>query len=957
MDSIHFVKTQLIHNAGTSRDIFIYLIMEQDFLPKLKRRLSLNRRKDGTNVDKEFQFQLRQTNDGTELVCINRSMVSVTPDHRYFTGDVANLLRSIENIEKEQRFNITWGSETRGIKLHAYPYLIYQLICCKNIVNDSGQPVNVSDTQAKLILQIENDTEKSLLTPVWEVKLPSGEISRDFIFLTDSFLLVGTTIYPVLSVGENYRDLGYFVSPLTEGMMERYLSVLFSYFDNVTVSYGSYVTRIATEETDALPALIFEKIDSDLALHLRISQSLPGIDEDFLKRFDLSCIATLTPEDVINVKPVRRRNLTEDIEKLTTLIKKYSPGKKESKLVYNDEDYFILPHEVASPFLINGLPQLLREYMILGAEKLKEYKVKPVKPKLNLKLHSGIDFLEGEAMVEIGDEQITLSRLFEQYRENKYVMLSDGNRAVIDEHYMRRLNRIFGDKKDSGKNVRLTYFDLPDIDDLLTQRLDPGLFARQRELYEGFNQLHKEKLEVPTLKAELRPYQQEGVKWIKYLYDNNLGGCLADDMGLGKTVQTIAVLSQIYPSQPLPTLIVMPRSLLFNWQQECARFNPELSVYCYYGNNRDFTEAMKHQVIITTYAIVRNDIEQFSVQKFHYVILDESQNIKNLTAQVTRAAFLLKADHRLALSGTPIENNLTELYSLFRFLNPGMLGDIDEFNRRYTIPIQKENDKEATNSLRRRVFPFMLRRLKKDVLTELPDRVEQTLYVEMEQAQAELYEQRRRFYLNRVNEYIAKEGVQKSQFVMFQALTELRRIASVPESMSEGTITSPKLEMLIENITEAVANGHKCVVFFNYIAGLELTGERLAEHGIDYESMTGATRDRREVVERFNSDPSCKVFLMTLKTGGVGLNLTVADTVFIFEPWWNKAAEEQAINRLHRFGQKAKVHSYSLITRGTIEEKILQLQQQKSQLFEGLIGTDTSSSKQLSQDDINFILG
>ena len=203
---------------------------------------------------------------------------------------------------------------------------------------------------------------------------------------------------------------------------------------------------------------------------------------------------------------------------------------------------------------------------------------------------------------------------------------------------------------------------------------------------------------------------------------------------------------------------------------------------------------------------------------------------------------------------------------------------------------------------------------------------------------------------------IEKDGLQKSQFMMLQALTELRRIASVPESMSDGAITSTKMEMLIENITEAVVNGHKCVVFFNYIAGLELTGERLAEHGIDYESMTGATRDRREVVEHFNNDPDCRVLLMTLKTGGVGLNLTVADTVFIFEPWWNKAAEEQAINRLHRFGQKAKVHSYSIITRDTIEEKILQLQKQKTKLFEGLIGTDSTSSKQLSQEDINFIL-
>lgn len=930
--------------------------MEQEFLPKLKWRLSVNRRNEGAEVDKEFNFQLRQTENSTELVTVDRYNELVKPDYRYFSGDVANLLRSMDNISKEQLFNISWGDESHGIKLDSYPYLIYQLIRCNNIVDENSNHITVDDSAASLVMKIEVDTEKQVMIPSWKIKLSTGELIDRFRFLTDSFILANNTIYPVLSIGENYKDLHFFIADITEGMLERYLSVLFSYFDNISINYGSYTTVISDEEIDTHPALIFEKIDSDLALHIRISQSLPGIDEDFLKRFDLSALATITPAGEIKVKHVRRRNISDDITELNVLIRKYISGRRESKLLYNDGDYFILPHEIASPFLLNGLPQLLREYIILGAEKLKEYKVKPVKPKLNLKLRSGIDFLEGDAMVELGDEQISLQKLFEQYRENKYITLSDGNRAVIDESYMRRLNRIFGDKNDAGKNVKLSYFDLPDIDDLLTQKLDPSLFARQREIYEGFNRLHDEKVDIPALKAELRPYQQEGVKWIKYLYDNNLGGCLADDMGLGKTVQTIAVLSQIYPQETKPTLIVMPRSLLFNWQQEFAKFNPELSVYCYYGS-RNINDAMKHQIIITTYAIARNDIEELSKQQFHYIILDESQNIKNLAAQITRATFLLKADHRLALSGTPIENNLTELYSLFRFLNPGMLGDIDDFNRRYTIPIQRENDKEATDSLRRRVYPFMLRRLKKDVLTELPDRIEQTLYAEMEPSQAEFYEQRRRYYLSRVNEVIEKDGLQKSQFVMLQALTELRRIASVPESMSDGAITSPKMEMLIENITEAVANGHKCVVFFNYIAGLELTGERLAEHGIDYESMTGATRDRREVVEHFNNDPDCKVLLMTLKTGGVGLNLTVADTVFIFEPWWNKAAEEQAINRLHRFGQKAKVHSYSIITLDTIEEKILQLQQQKTKLFEGLIGTDSTSSKQLSQEDINFILG
>ena len=339
------------------------------------------------------------------------------------------------------------------------------------------------------------------------------------------------------------------------------------------------------------------------------------------------------------------------------------------------------------------------------------------------------------------------------------------------------------------------------------------------------------------------------------------------------------------------------------------------------------------------------------------MILDESQNIKNTTTQTTQATLVLHAEHRLALSGTPVENNLTELYSLFRFLNPTMFGSLDDFNSRYTGPIQRDNDKDTLLSLRKKIFPFMLRRLKKDVLKDLPDRIEQTLFVEMSPEQHDFYERRRQYYYNQVRQTIAAEGIQKSQFVMFQALNELRRIASIPESLSDGHIKSPKLDLLTDTLLEAVANGHKVVVFFNFIAGIEELSERLDQNGVDYACMTGSTRDRKSIVERFQNDPQCRVMLMTLKTGGVGLNLTAADTVFIFEPWWNKAAEEQAINRLHRFGQKAKVLSYSLITQQTIEEKIQLLQQQKAELFEGLIGADSSSAKHLSEDDINFILG
>ena len=402
----------------------------------------------------------------------------------------------------------------------------------------------------------------------------------------------------------------------------------------------------------------------------------------------------------------------------------------------------------------------------------------------------------------------------------------------------------------------------------------------------------------------------------------------------------------------------MPRSLLFNWEQELARFAPQLSVATYYGPDRDLAKSLDSQVVLTTYAVARNDIEQLKDIKFECAILDESQNIKNVASQTAQAVMLLDARHRFALSGTPMENNLTEHYSLFRFLNPTMFGTLENFNATYTYPIQKNGDSEALQSLRRRIYPFLLRRVKKEVLTELPDRIEQTIYVEMSESQKKLYESRRLAFRQEIESTIRSQGVAKAQFVMFQALNELRRIASVPESMSDGRVASPKIDELMDSLASAVGNGHKCVVFFNYIAGLEIVGQRLGQLGIDFESMTGSTpaAQRKKIVGRFQSDPKCMVLLMTLKVGGVGLNLTAADTVYIFEPWWNKAAEEQAVNRLHRIGQKATVNAFSIITVGTIEEKIQQLQQQKTELFNQLISSDTASTKSLTEEDIDFIL-
>ena len=889
------------------------------------------------------------------------------PDYRLYQGSTFNVLRILDDIKSAESFSMSWGGSDKHFELRNYPALLFALLRCDQLVDDQMCPIMVSDEQAEVVLFLEENAKEGLITPKLMARVGDRPL-QTFRLLSDVFALVGTTIHTIASLGSNYLRITFFEESFPKRLLEQYLSVFYSYIDNASLQYEDYSLERSQQPISTIPTLIIEKVDADMALYLRLTHSLEGVSADFVRDFDLTWHAQISMEKQVVLRRIVNMDEQEEQERLRKTILSYAPDRKAAKEVWQSGGEFIVPQETAGPFLLKALPELVQRYQVLGAERLREYKVKAVQPKVKLSLSSGIDFLEGTATVSLDGEEFSLRKFLQQYAKQRFVTLSDGNRALIDEGYVKRLERIFKKAEKGGsEKVRVSFFDLPDIENLLQEKLEGETFRHYRGFYEGFNKLAAQKMKYDGVTAKLRNYQKEGVKWLNYLYENNMGGCLADDMGLGKTLQTITMLTRVYiggvkgvrevKEVKKPSLIVMPRSLLFNWQDELQKFAPQLTYYIYYGQQRDLKEAVHHQLVLTTYALVRNDIQAFRQQQFHYIVLDESQNIKNLTSQVTQAVMLLTGEHRLALSGTPIENNLSELYSLYRFLNPAMLGTLDEFNKQYAYPIQRDGDKEVTESLRRKIFPFMLRRLKKDVLKELPDRMEQTLYVEMDDDHKRFYEQRRQYYQTLVGNSIAQQGLEKSQMVMFQALSELRRIASVPESLSDGSITSPKIPLLTEQVEELVAGGHKVVIFFNFIAGIELVGDRLTEMGIDYTTMTGSTRDRRAVIERFQNDPACRALLMTLKTGGVGLNLTVADTVYIVEPWWNKAAEEQAINRLHRIGQKAKVMSYALITRDTIEEKIRQLQQQKQDLANSLIVGDAAMTKRLTEEDIKYILG
>ncbi len=924
-----------------------------DFFEKLKRGKTIITKQQ--TVSSVF-FCLNFDNHGAYVTIVDKEGKEIKPVYEYYSGHTRDILKSLQNILEKNSYQIDWEKPGDRIYLAEHEYLLWQLRQCDNFVDSAGVPIQFTDENAKVIVSIEA-ANKETANGALETEIllnHQGDRFKKLQLITEDYAFVNGTIYRIQPLGDNFRDLSIFESTLTPTLLENYLSLLYSYFENITVKYQNY-TQVEGMAKHTKPAMIFEKVDADNSLYLKVSTSLPGFEVDFFDNYDIAKIVSLNDlERKLVVSDVLHEEIYPCFSEIEKLLRKYKRTLKNRNNYYIDDNLFIIEEELAKEFIYKELTHLISRFVVFGSEKLKSYKVRAVNPKLKLSLSHGLDFLEGDVSLEIEGQVISLFDALNHYGKNSYIPLNDGTHGIVNKNYIQKLARIFKKQKDK---VKVSFFDLPIVEELMDENSAQKAFKQSREIFLGFNTLKKAKVKFPKLRATLRNYQKQGYKWIQYLHKHSLGGCLADDMGLGKTLQAIAMLATVYPAQKMSSLIIMPKSLLFNWANEIDKFHPEFTYYTYHGANRNLEEAKKHQLILTTYATVRNDIKTLKDEKFYYIILDESQNIKNLQSQISKAAMLLKSNHRLALSGTPIENNLGELYTLFHFLNPAMFGSSEDFTSQYAAPIQKDNDKDALQELKKKIYPFILRRLKKDVLQDLPDKIEQTLFVDMSDEQKVFYEQRRLFYYQTVRSQIAAQGIKKSQFFILQALSELRQIASIPEAKTEQAIVSPKREILLEQITDVICNGHKVLVFANFLKALDCVGEDLEASGIEYLVMTGATRDRERLVQKFQNEESCKVFLMTLKTGGLGLNLTSADYIFIFDPWWNKAAENQAIDRAHRIGQDKTVFSYKLITRGTIEEKILKLQQLKSELFDNLISSDGASIKSLDEKDVEFVLG
>jgi len=596
---------------------------------------------------------------------------------------------------------------------------------------------------------------------------------------------------------------------------------------------------------------------------------------------------------------------------------------------------------------------------------------------LSLSVSSGLDWFDLAGGIDFDGQSADLPRLLEAVRRgDEYVVLGDGSHGMLPGAWLERFGPLaaLGEVVAEEEAVRFLPSQALLLDALLAAA--PATLQAEIQVDEGFARLRDRlarghevmAIEEPDgFRGELRTYQKEGLGWLSFLAEVGLGGCLADDMGLGKTIQVLALLlarrhqAAEGGAPARPALVVAPRSLVYNWLDETARFAPALATLDYTGAGR---KAMRerfgeHDLVVTTYGTLRRDAAALAGIRFGYAILDEAQAIKNAESLTAKAARLLRADHRLVLTGTPIENHLSELGSLFEFLNPGMLGRSSRFRELAgSSPVETAQAEAAIADLARALGPFILRRTKAQVLPELPPKTEQTLLVTLGKKQRELYDELRDHYRARLTHKIEEVGLGRSKMHVLEALLRLRQAACHPALLDaeRADEASAKLEAFSEQVAEVLDEGHKALVFSQFTSFLALVRRRLDRDGVVYEYLDGKTRDRAARIERFQGDPACRLFLISLKAGGTGLNLTAADYVFLLDPWWNPAVEAQAVDRVHRIGQERPVIAYRLIARDTVEEKILELQKTKRDLAEAVLNASGGALRKLSAEDLDLLL-
>ena len=602
---------------------------------------------------------------------------------------------------------------------------------------------------------------------------------------------------------------------------------------------------------------------------------------------------------------------------------------------------------------------------VFGFEALKNFKFNTAKPSTHIHVSSGLDWFDARVELSFGDQKIGIADIKKALaNKQSFVQLNDGTLGILPDEWIKKYSLLFKVGEGRSNQLRLSKFHLSVIDDLYEKRDEKELSFELDAKYERLRNFKSiPEIDAPhELVTILRPYQTTGFHWLSYLNDVGWGGILADDMGLGKTVQALTMLRHFkHETKGLKTLVVCPTTLIYNWENEIKKFAPGLTHRIHHGSmrTRSTADLEESNIVITTYGTLRSDIMVFTKVMFDYIILDESQAIKNPGSKVTKAACLLRAKNRLCMSGTPLQNNTFDIYAQMNFLNPGLLGSMEFFRNEFANPIDKFGEPEQKDHLRKLLYPFILRRTKEQVAKDLPEKMETILFCEMEDEQRKVYDAYRNAYRDKILGFIDEQGIDKSQLTILQGLMKLRQICDSPAILNEEEKYpnhSIKLDELTREITENIGE-HKALIFSQFLGMLALIKEKLRENNVVFEYFDGSTspQERERAIQNFQNNDECRVFLISLKAGGVGLNLTAADYVYIVDPWWNPAVEQQAIDRTHRIGQTKNIFAYRMICKDTIEDKILQLQDRKRILAKELIADDTSFVKSLSKEDVEYL--
>ena len=657
------------------------------------------------------------------------------------------------------------------------------------------------------------------------------------------------------------------------------------------------------------------------------------------------------------------RDATAELEFISALLLQHPHFKEQLHL-----DYFYLHKDrfLDENWFLDAFEDWRnRGIRILGFSQLSKHKLNPHKGKVSIIVSSGVDWFDTHVEVKYGNLKASLKHLHKSLRnKSKFVQLDDGTQGVLPQEWIEKFTRYFEAaevKEDKLRTPKVNFSGIRELyeAEMLSSEVKREL-AQYQEKLEKFEAIQE--ITVPEdLMGRLRHYQQQGLSWLNFLDEFGFGGCLADDMGLGKTIQIIAfILSQRDKHPQNTNLVVVPTTLIFNWQAEVAKFAPSIQMLTLHGSGRlkELKEFDQYEIILTTYGTLLSDVQLLKRYAFNYIFLDESQAIKNPESQRYKTARLLKSRNKIVLTGTPMENNTFDIFGQLSFACPGLLGNQRWFKGQYSDPIDKFKDSKRARELQQKISPFILRRTKEQVAKELPEKTEMTIYCEMGREQRKVYDA----YAKEYRDFLTtkNEGdIGRHSLHVLQGLTKLRQICNSPALLNDTHFlgnASAKIETLLEQI-ESKAEQHKILVFSQFVGMLNLIRQELHQRNIPFEYLDGKTRNRKAKVESFQSNAAVRVFLISLKAGGTGLNLTEADYVYLVDPWWNPAVENQAIDRVYRIGQHKNVVAIRLICPGTIEEKIMQLQASKKELSGDLIQTDASRMKSLSKEELLGLFG